>query len=478
MRIEGWLEKIDFFADANDPTVTYAEFIVPAIGATASPYKAFVDINDDRLKAYIRKFILPNIEGDEKISATELLQDVKDIIALGGNPDSVAPRVRTAGKLKDGLIEYDLNNYKHEFVKVTPNGWDIVKKHKHKFLKRNTLGSQVTPVPTEKSLLTLLKPFVNTDKDGLILFAAWLVQAFCMGNHSAMLVQAPAGSGKSSLTKIARRVIDPSNLQANIMTGKKDDLFSALSNSYFVAFDNCSDEMSKEVSDILCAAITGSTIAKRKLYTTNELGVYELHTALILNGLDITPPFSDLASRCLLLKLKDIDASNRQTDEEFTAAFEKTLPEILGAIFNTLSTAMSIVITLKPAKLPRMASSYLQMLSLATAFGVPESEFERIYFENLNLIDKERANVAIVEAVQEYLNSDFVKGRSVSGKLSDLRQKIYANYSGKTSDLPASPSLFGRKLRQELKTFSAVGITVLLDNTFEDGTHLKLIKEK
>lgn len=139
---------------------------------------------------------------------------------------------------------------------------------------------------------------------------------------------------------------------------------------------------------------------------------------------------------------------------------------------------MTIIPTLNPTRLPRMASAYVEMLAIAIALGIPMLEFERIYFENLNLIDKERANIAIVEAVQEYLNSGLVKGRSVSGKLSDLRQKIYANYSGKVSELPTSPSLFGRKLRQELKTFSAVGITVLLDNTFEDGTHLKLIKEK
>lgn len=225
MRIEGYLEEIDFFADVNDPTVTYAEFTVPAIGATAFPYKVFVDINDEKLKAYIRKFILPNIQEDEKITVSELLLGAKDILMLGGNPDRVAPRVRTAGKLNEGLVEYDLNNPNHEHIRVTQDGWVVSKKHRYKFLKRNTLGCQITPMHTEKNLLTLLKPFVNTDRDSRILFSAWLVQAFCMGNHSAMLVQAPAGSGKSSLTKIARRIIDPSNLQANIMTGKRMTCF-------------------------------------------------------------------------------------------------------------------------------------------------------------------------------------------------------------------------------------------------------------
>ena len=46
-----------------------------------------------------------------------------------------------------------------------------------------------------------------------------------------------------------------------------------------------------------------------------------------------------------------------------------------------------------------------------------------------------------------------------------------------SSDL-ATPSHFSKRLKQEMRTFHAVGISVLLDDTFADGTHLKLIKNK
>ena len=476
MIIEGYLEDIDFYSDANDPTTTYAEVEIPAIGASNKPYKMFVEMTDKRLQSYIRQFVMPNVS--EKTSPTELLQDVSDILALGGNPDTVAPRVRTAGKLLKGLVEYDLNNPAHEYVKITPQGWKITDKTKHKFLKRNTLGAQVYPVETDKNLIEILSPYINMDNDSTILFVTWIAQAFCMGNHVCALLMAEAGSGKTTQTTMARRVLDPSILRTTVMSDKKDDLFSALSNAYFVAFDNLTDTLSKDVSDILCTAITGSTIAKRKLFTTNELGVYELHNVVLMNGVDVTPSQSDLASRCLLFKLLPIKEEDRRTDEELNASFEQDLPEILGAIFNALSGAMTVIKTLHPKRLPRMCSAYIEMLAIAVALGISETEFERIFFANVAALDKARANIAIVEAVQEYLNSNFVTGRSVEGKVSELFVKISANYSGAKSDLGKSPSAFSRKLRQELKTFSAVGITVLLDNTYADGTHVKFIKDK
>ena len=474
MKIEGYLEDIDFISDIHDPTVIYAEFTVSSKDERP-PHRMFTHIDDDNLKAYIRKFVLPDIK--EKVSVTELIQDVKDEILLWGNPDRVAPRFRTAGTLRQGLIEYDLNDFERQYVRINSKGWKISSSHKAKFLKRNTLGSQICPVHTDKNLIDLLEPLVNTDRDSLILFSCWLAQAFCVASHSALLIMAEQGSGKSVLTKMARRVVDPSSLKADTMPTKKDDLFVMLSNSYFIALDN-TDELSKEISDIFCSAITGATMAKRKLYSTNELGVYELNNTLVLNGIDIMPSQSDLASRCLLLKLKRIDEQTRKTESELEDLFVSSLPEILGAIFNALSGAMKVINTLSPTRLPRMAEPFKELLAIATYLGVSQSEFERIYFANLAEIDKERSGIAVVQAVTEFMTSGAVQGRSIEDKVTNLFQKIRANYSGNRNDLPPNASHFSRKLKRERNALEAAGYTANFDDTFSDGTHLKIYKNK
>ena len=474
MRITEISDNINFYADANDPTVMYVEFVVPAIGARSTSRRLFVHIDSPKFKSYIRQYIMPNMN---ELSDSEILQEIKDILILGGNPEVVSPRVRTAGKLEEGRIEYGLNSFDDEYVVVTEKGWNVTKKHKSKFLKRNTLGTQVTPIQTGKNLLELVSPFVNADTDAKILLTAWLVQSFCLGNHNALLIMGEAGSGKSTLTKNIRRIIDPSKLQTNILPEKKEDLLATLTNSYFVAFDN-TEELSKPVSDILCSAVTGATMTKRTFYTTNDLGVFELQNALILNGIDIVPVYSDLASRCLLLKLESIDDKNRQTDDTLATEFNQVLPDILGAIFDTLSVAMKVLPTLKPERLPRMASAYIEMLAIAVAMGVSEAEFSRIYFSNLKQIDTERANTAIVEAVQEYMFSSNIKGRSVEGRVGDVYKEICNNYSGRKSDLPKFSSHFSRRLKREKNAFDSVGLTINLDDTFADGTHIKIIKNK
>ena len=475
MRFEGYLKKINFYSDANDPSTIYAEFTVPPIGASSIPYKLFVGIEDEKLRSYIRQIILPDIE--DKVSIADMLTHVKDTITLGGNPDVVAPRVRTAGTLIQGLIEYDLVNVGHDYVRVSPEGWEITKKPRSKFLKRTTSGAQTRPQPTKKSLISLMKPFVNTDRDGLILFVTWMVQAFCEGNHSALLIMAEQGCGKSTLTKMAQRIIDPYKGQPSVMPSKKDDLFAMLTNSYFVAFDN-TDVLSKEISDILCSAVTGATMQKRKLYTTNELGLFELHNTLVLNGIDIAPTESDLASRCLLLKLKPIATDERKTDTELRTLFQNSLPEILGAIFNVLSKAMTVISQIHPAQMPRMAEPYMEMLAIAVTMGIPETQFESIYNANLTAMDKARADVAIVEAVKEYMNSPLAKGRKVSGTATELFNKIRANYSGNKNDVGNAASQFSRKLRREYRVLYEAGYTVNFDNTGADGSHIEILRNK
>ena len=475
MKIKGYLKDIRFYTDFVDPTVLYAEFTVPPMGANVTAYKLFVGIDDARLASYIRMCVLPNIE--EKISVTDLLTNVKDTLLLGGNTDFASPRVRTAGALADGRIEYDLNNYDHNYVVVTPDGWKLTTKTKNKFLKRNTNGVQVVPQRTEKKLLSLLKPLVNTDSDSLILFAAWLVQAFCQGHHHALLVSAEQGCGKSTLTKMTQCIIDPFKGQPAVMPSKKDDLFTALSNSYLIAFDNTT-VLSKEISDVLCSAITEATVAKRKLYTTNELGLYHLHNTLLLNGIDIAPTESDLASRCLMLKLKAISAEKRKTDTELDTLFRDSLPEILGAIFDVLSEAMSLIHQIKPNRLPRMASAFQEMLAIAVAMGVSQSRFEEIYNSNIAALARARADVAIVGAVVEYMQSPEVSGRMVSGTVTEVFNKIRANYSGCKTDIAENASHFSRKLRREYSVLFEAGYTVNFNDTGARGTKIEIIKNK
>ena len=149
----------------------------------------------------------------------------------------------------------------------------------------------------------------------------------------------------------------------------------------------------------------------------------------------------------------------------------------MGAIFDTLSKAMEIIEDLTPQRLPRMAESYIEMLSIAIALGLTESEFEKIYFDNLAKIDKARSEIAIVQAVKEYMTTVIPNERKLYGTITEVYNKIKGNYSGDKKDLPSSPSRFSRKLSSEHGALFAAGYIVNIDPTKQDHTYIDIIKK-
>lgn len=468
-------DDIEFYGDKTDPSVIYAEFIVPSDSDSSPDKEYFVRIDSSIFESYLRVFVVPQME--EKTSVTKLLVDIRDYFNLHPCEDEVAPKMRAAGYLQDGLIEYDLCNKQQEYVEVTANGWKITKSHQHKFVKSSKHLPQVCPKESNKSLLKLLKPYVNVSKRQFVLFVTWLVQAFCQGSHHCLIISASKGCGKTTLSRNIRKLLDNSKDTAVIMSSSQDHLLTTLTNSYVVAFDNCSDELfDKSQSNILCCAVTGATYVKREYYSTNKQASFDLQNILLINGINFSPPEADLADRCLMLNLKPLE-DKRKADREIEDSLNHDLPEIMGAIFSTISDAMKIFPSIKPSKLPRMLEPYVDMLSIAMALGISQELFEDIYFENLADIDRARADIAIIQAIREFMNSAHVQGRKIGGTMTEIYKKILSNYSGLKSDLPRSASHFSRKLTEEHNALYQAGYVINIDDTYDDGTHVTIIKK-
>ena len=85
---------------------------------------------------------------------------------------------------------------------------------------------------------------------------------------------------------------------------KIQDFQDVLADNYLCCYDNLR-EIPEEHSDAMAAAITGSTIAKRVLYTTHDITYMKLLNLILLNGISLFPTESDLAERFLYFELKN-----------------------------------------------------------------------------------------------------------------------------------------------------------------------------
>lgn len=437
---------VAFFTDELNATNVYVEY--PLI----TGHTAFVPVDNVLFKAFLshRYRELTNTLRRPRDLFDYLAAKVDDV--LYEQPSRVHIHRRVAGTLASNIY-YFLANDNWEAVRVTTKEWKVSHSKKVKFLKTTADKAQVTPVGGG-NLLDLLRPFINLPEDDFILFTAFLVQGFSRSSsHYAAIVSSNKGTGKSTLTKMIRSIIDPSESETPLTPTSESDLKVLLSSTYLACFDNTAS-MSAKFSDILCAAITGTKEAKRKLYSDCDQIILNLHNLVIINGIDIVPHRSDLADRSLLFELRPIKKENRRTDADLWSAFEAKKPQIIGAIFDTLVKAMSILPTLTFDGLERMADAYAEMTAIAVALGVSQSEFQRIFAQNkAKLQDAYNESNEFVEAVVAYMK---LHGR-VDKPAADLYNDMLKNCSGSLKTFPDSPSALSRKLNLEKDALAAAG---------------------
>lgn len=440
-------ENVKFFCDQDNPLEVYVEF-PEADGSLAT-----VPVHSQYFRAFLGYQYMME-------SGADAPEDFEPLIAgkiceARYLRESLFERIqRVTGSLSDGKIAYFLADEQWTTLFIKETGWKVGKSKKVKFTKSPLDDAQVMPVPGG-DLLLLLRRYINMNDEDFFLFSVYMVQAFSRtSSHFAAIISSDKGTGKSTLTKLLRSIIDPSKAGVPLMPSNDGDLKTLLGNSYLVCFDNTA-VLTARFSNILCAAITGTKEAKRKLYTDSDQVVLNLHNLVVINGIDIVPYQSDLAERSLLFELRKISKEERMTDAAFWTAFQKDRPMILGAIMDTLVKAIQILPTIQTQSLHRMADANLEMLAIAVALGKTEQEFQELLEKNNQKLQESYAeNNAFVNAIV-----DFVRKH---GNQDDPASKVYERLKGtkarEIKDFPNSASALSKRLNREKDALEQLGI--------------------
>lgn len=449
------LSNMDFFVAENDQTTVYVRFKnaynQPRLLAVED--EAFVSYVYDAFCEKADVFIPPPLEGYIKYFQRYTIAHAQE--------NRIELNRRIAGNLHNS-IGYFLANDSWQTVVVRPSGWRIgVSKYFH-FLRMLSDLPQSIPVPGG-DLLQLLRPYVNLSEDSYLLFAIHLVQCFSKtSEHFAMVLASDKGTGKTTMSKLFRSLVDPSKSDVNPLSKSEDELKVLLANNYVVCLDNANKGVSESYSNILCSAITGAVESRRKLYTTSEQVLLTLRNIVIINGLNAVPRKSDLAQRSLLFELQTIEAKSRKSSSSFWASFNADKPKILGAIFDVLVKAMKIFPTLKIDKRHRMADCYEEMVAISLALGVSQEKFDQLLLQNNNRMQQLRADDPFVDAIKDYM----LNKKELNDSVSNVYAAIRGSLVGSTRCFPLSPSAFSRRMNDERESLWAAGIEFVIT----DGT--------
>ena len=330
-------------------------------------------------------------------------------------------------------IYYDLGN--EHIVRISALSIDICDKKDLKgvaFLQANNSLEQICPEirdmsPEEcKKILLQLSKFINVEsEDELKVLIIYIITTFIQNiSHPILMLCGGPGSSKTTSTKFIRRLVDPSSNEIIAFPNQKD-LELVLGNHYFCAFDNLGDfSIKQETSNLLCCAVTGATILRRKLYTDNEEMSLRLKNIVILNGIAPNISRNDLIERSIIIRMKSISKKARKKDWELEEEFNVLLPEILNAIFNVLRMYLSEKDKYSIQDLIRMADfeeAGIIIDDILTDFLDFENSFDTIYEK---MVDLEQHEAVFIDPFVSFVHSYLEMYESVEGTPTQVFNRI------------------------------------------------------
>ncbi len=350
------------------------------------------------------------------VPSGQILSDVLRVLEVKAIADGPCHKPLTRIGWQDGASWLDLCDDAWRAVKVTESGWEVVDMPPVKFVRSEVMAA--LPEPEGGHMIEELRGFVNAEDDDFKLIIGWLIAAL-WGKATAFPVLAlggEQGSGKSTMARLLRALVDPSAVAALAIPKDERDFFTMAMSGHALSFDNVS-KVAPWFSDSVCRLSTGAGFLTRKLHSDAEPLWFQGSRPVLLNGIPSLTDRADLAERSLTVRLLRIDAKTRRSEDEWWQEWQNTCPGVLGALLDALGEAIRRYDGVKLDSMPRMAAFAKLMTAAEPGLGWESGEFMQAYEANRRAtseasFEADPVAVAICELVkQEHLSpSQFWEG--------------------------------------------------------------------
>ncbi|GEM_PF-2081521 len=368
-----------------------------------------------------------------------------------------------------GNIYVDLCDPSWRVVEITPDAWRVIESKDSPVLFTRRGGMLGLPEPVQGGELNELRPLANCqgkdNDDTWTLIASWLAMGFNPhGPYPILSVGGEQGSGKSTTSRMLQRIIDPNAGDLRGVPKEERDLMIAANNCWLMAYDNLSG-VSQDISDRLCRLATGAGFGTRTLHTNDEETIFCARRPILVNGLsDIT--YSDYLDRNVSVYLHQIPDDKRRDEKIIWSEFDRSRPQILGALFSGVSHALKHQASVKLARKPRMADFAIWASATEEGLGLAKGAFTTAYEGNRAAAHEVALDTSPAVEIREFVEK--MANPEWEGRSSDLLQALNTMLKNKDKEFdpqtkqywPKGPNKLTEALRRMTPNFRAVGIEI------------------
>ncbi len=398
---------------------------------------------------------------ENKAPNSQAIQSALNVIEAKARFDGEKHELSNRVAFHGNAIWYDLGDSEWRAVRIDSKGWNVVTAPPILFRRHAHQLAQVEP--QRGGELGSFLDFANLNDEGQrLLLLAYLASCLVPDiPHPIPVLYGPQGASKTTLFRMLRLLIDPSQTETLTFPKNIVELIQQLSHHWAPYYDNITF-LSVEMSDALCRATTGAGFSKRELYSDDDDIIYSFRRCCGLNGINIAAHQPDLLDRCLLFGLEPIAPSDRKPEKDIWDQFQAMQPRLLGAVFETLSQAMAIRPSVKLQGLPRMADFALWGCAIAQALDYDRQQFLDALEKNFD----DRNDEVIAGNPVALLISSLMAQRSIwEGTASELLGELgnlTADHGVDTRarSWPKAANTLTRRLNEIRPNLAAAGIKV------------------
>ncbi len=368
-----------------------------------------------------------------------------------GKEESIYKRI--AGV--DGDLYINLKNKDRQLVKIEKGGSFEVIDNTGEVNFKEIRSAKAMALPSKTGDFNLLRKYINCNDDSWELIKGFILACFMdKPPYPILVLCGGAGTGKTTLTKLLKRIIDPNSAET---VGTKKDLRNIppmTNNNHLLCIDNNSF-INDELSDLLCRVAYGEQDSERRLHTNDEQVIYEYGLPMVINGINNNISRSDLLDRSIVVELQKLN--NSQDEIDLYANFEINRPGIMTGLFTLLAHGKAR----RDQTAPRAGYRYTHMVRWIEAC-TNSDRFAKVYQHNIQesqeiLLHDDPLGGVLLEWI-ELLKSE--GKHEWNGTMTELLKELSVFTIGKpsVSEIPKAPNALSRELTRLIKPLEQCGI--------------------